>query len=100
MVSLQVTPSELKAKANDLRGQNEILKGYIDTMRDQEATLAGKWEGPTQAAFRQAFQSDATQMDNFTALIEKYCATLEQIAQNYEQAEDQNTELASNRSYK
>lgn len=100
MVSLQVTPSELKAKASELRGQNEILKNHISTMRDQEAALAGKWEGPTQAAFRQAFQSDATQMDNFVALIEQYCTTLEQIAQNYEQAENQNAELASNRSYR
>ncbi len=100
MVSLQVTPAELKAKANDLRGQNDILKGHITTMRDQETALAGKWEGPTQAAFRQAFQSDAAQMDNFTTLIEQYCATLEQIAQNYEQAENYNEQLASNRNYR
>ena len=39
-------------------------------------------------------------LDAFYELIEKYCQALETIAQKYEQAEAQNAEIASNRSYK
>lgn len=99
MASFQVTSSELKTKANELRSLNGTFKQQVGILESKEAALATKWEGTAQQAFRKAFQHDKPQMDNFYDLIEKYCQTLEQIAQKYEQTEMQNTEIANNRTY-
>lgn len=99
MASFQVTSSELKTKANELRSLNGTFKQQVGVLESKEAALATKWEGTAQQAFRKAFQHDKPQMDKFYDLIEKYCKTLEDIAQNYEQTERQNTEIANNRSY-
>lgn len=100
MALIQVTAGELKTKANELRSLNGNFKSQVGSLESQEAALASMWEGDAKTAFHTAFNNDKTQMDAFYDLIEKYCQALEIIAQKYEQAEAQNTEIAANRSYK
>lgn len=100
MALIQVTASQLKTKANELRSLNGQFKSQVGNLESQEANLATMWEGEAKNAFHTAFNSDKEQMNNFYTLIEKYCQSLETIAQKYEQAEAQNTQTASNRSYK
>ena len=100
MALIQVTAAELTAKANELRSFNGQFKSQVGNLESQEAALASMWEGEAKTAFHTAFHNDKTQMDAFYDLIEKYCQALETIAQKYAQVEAQNTEIASNRSYK
>lgn len=100
MALIQVTASQLKTKANELRSLNGQFKSQVGNLESQEAALASMWEGEAKNAFHTAFNNDKVQMDNFYNLIEKYCQALETIAQKYEQAEAQNLQTASNRSYK
>lgn len=100
MALIQVTASQLKTKANELRSLNGQFKAQVGNLESQEAALASMWEGEAKNAFHTAFNNDKVQMDNFYNLIEKYCQALETIAQKYEQAEAQNLQTASNRSYK
>lgn len=99
MAFFQVTSSELKTKANELRSLNGTFKQQVGILESKEAALATKWEGAAQQAFRKAFEHDKPQMDKFYELIDNYCKTLDEIAQNYEQTEMQNTDIATKRTY-
>jgi WXG100 family type VII secretion target len=99
MASFQVTSSELKTKASELRQINAQFKSQLANLDDQEGTLIAMWEGEAKEAFNSAFKSDRVQMDNFYNLIEQYCVALENIAAKYNQAEAVNTSTASTRTY-
>jgi WXG100 family type VII secretion target len=96
---IQVTASELRTKAGELRDYNSQFKTQVGNLESDEQTLAGMWEGPAKDAFHTAFNNDKTQMDNFYNLMEQYCTTLENIASKYEQAEAANVETANTRTY-
>jgi WXG100 family type VII secretion target len=99
MASFQVTSSELKTKASELRQINAQFKSQLANLDDQEGALIAMWEGEAREAFNSAFKSDRVQMDNFHSLIEQYCVALENIAVKYNQAEAVNTSTASTRKY-
>ena len=99
MADFQVTAAELKSKAEELRNMNSQIQSQVESLSEQEQTLAGMWEGDAQAAFRTAFNNDKEQMGNFYTLIEQYCTTLLEIADQYIKAEQANTEVASTRTY-
>ena len=96
---IQVSASELKVKAGELRNLNSQFKTQVGNLESQEQALIGMWEGEARDAFNVAFNNDKTQMDNFYNLIEQYCVALENIAAKYEMAEAQNLSTASTRTY-
>lgn len=99
MALIQVTAAELRTKAGELRDLNAQFKNQVSNLESDEQQLASMWEGEAKNAFHNAFNNDKTQMDNFYNLIEQYCVTLENIATKYENAENQNVEIASSRTY-
>lgn len=99
MSYFMVTASQIRAKAAELRENNEQLKAQITQLNEREGALGTMWEGEAKNAFHTAFQRDKVQMDNFYNAIAQYVAALESIAQKYEEAERQNTEIANTRSY-
>ena len=99
MAAFQVTSSELKAKAGELRELNAQFKTQVGNLETQEGALASMWEGEAKTAFDTAFKSDKGQMDSFYNLIEQYCVALENIAAKYDAAEAQNVSTASSRTY-
>lgn len=96
---IQVSASELKVKAGELRNLNSQFKTQVGNLESQEKTLIGMWEGEARDAFNVAFNNDKAQMDNFYNLIEQYCVALENIAAKYEMAESQNLSTAATRTY-
>jgi WXG100 family type VII secretion target len=100
MAAFQVTSSQLRAKANELRNMNRQFKSQLGNLDTQERSLSGMWEGDAKNAFEKAFRSDRGQMDNFYNLIEQYCTALEQIANKYEIAEQRNINTATTRTYR
>lgn len=99
MAEIRVSASQLRTKASDLRNLNSQFKSQVGNLESQEQNLVGMWEGEAKNAFHTAFSNDKTQMDNFYQLIEQYCIALENIAAKYEQAEAQNVNTASTRTY-
>lgn len=99
MAAFQVTSSQLKAKAGELRDLNNQFKTQKGNLETQESSLMSMWEGEAKNAFDTAFKNDAAQMDNFYNLIEQYCAALENIASKYDMAEAQNVSTAQSRTY-
>ena len=95
----EVTASSLDEKRGQLQADNKALKEQIQALQRSEKTLSGKWEGNAKETFENAFNKDIGQMDKFTALIDKYVTTLDQIIKNYSNAEKTNTRTASSRTY-
>ena len=99
MAAFQVTASELKKKAGELRDMNSRFESQVSTLESQELSLGTMWEGEAKKAFHTAFNNDKTQMTNFKLLIDQYCIALENIATQYEIAEAKNISTASAREY-
>ncbi len=66
-------------------------------MVNQEASLAGMWEGEAQQAFRSTFNNDKAQFDAFYNVIEQYATALDNIATEYDNKEALNQSLAASR---
>lgn len=99
MAAFQVTSSELRTKAGELRDLNAQFKTQTGNLETQEGSLVSMWEGEARNAFDTAFKNDKAQMDNFYNLIEQYCVALENIAAKYDMAEAQNVSTAQTRTY-
>ena len=95
----QVTSSELRARAEEMRGLNGRFKSEEETLRASEENLKTMWEGEANEAFHTAFIHDATSMDMFHEAVEQYISAFLVIAERYEIAERKNAEIARQRSY-
>ena len=99
MAEIKVTTSEVRAKAEQLRQTNALLKSKVQSLVEQEGVLSGMWEGDAKNAFHASFNSDKAQWDNFSNLIDQYCTTLDNIASEYDAKEAANVQIASTRTY-
>lgn len=95
----QVTSSELRARAEEMRGLNSRFKSEEENLRGSEENLKSMWEGEANEAFHAAFTHDAASMDMFYDAVEQYISALLVIAERYEIAERKNAEIARQRSY-
>jgi len=97
MAEIKVTPRELRSKADELERYNRSFRNEVEKMVGYEAQLAGMWEGEAQKAFRKAFGDDKLKMERFALNIDKYVMALREDAQKYEEAENKNTGIATQR---
>lgn len=97
MAAFQVSSSELKAKANELRDLNGQFKSQIGELETKEVSLVSKYKGASSDAFDARFKEEKNQMDNFCNLIEQYCVALDNIAAEYYKAEMQAVAIAQSR---
>ena len=65
MAYIQVTSSELRTKAEELRGLNQRFTQEIENMLSHQNNLNSMWEGEAKEAFNQAFNQDKGKLDNF-----------------------------------
>ena len=96
---ITVNTATLKSKAQELRNQNKSLRTQIENLKTQESSLNSMWEGDANTAFHSAFTRDAEQMNNFYNAIERYATALEEIASQYDAAEQANQSIATKRNY-
>ncbi len=97
MAEIKVTPRELRTKADELERFNRSFRSEVEKMVGYENQLAGMWEGEAQKAFRKAFNDDKIKMERFAINIDKYVLALREDAQKYEEAENRNTGIATQR---
>ena len=99
MAYIQVTSSELRTKAEELRGLNQRFTQEIENMLSHQNNLNSMWEGEAKEAFNQAFNQDKGKLDNFKNAIDAYIQALTTIAARYEDAEKKNFSIAGQRTY-
>ncbi len=97
MAEIKVTPSELESKADMLDSYNKQFRNEVEKMVGYEQQLAGMWEGESQRAFRNAFNTDKQKMDAFAKNIDLYVAALREDATRYSTAEQAATGIATQR---
>lgn len=99
MSDFKVTTSVLMTQSEQLLELNTRYKSHIDNLVTSEGNLNSMWDGEANEAFHAAFENDKVKMFRFAELINEYAERLKIIAENYEKAEQANTEIASSRSY-
>lgn len=99
MATILVTAAQLASTAEELSDLNNQFKSAVNSLVETEETLSGMWEGEAKEAFRNAFYSDKTQMDNFYNAIAVYVMRLLEAALRYAQAEAANVETGTTRTY-
>ena len=99
MSFFQVTSTELRTKAEELKGLNQKFVNEMENLVSSENTLKAIWEGEANEAFSREFQRDIVQLQNFKEVVNQYSEALLVIAQKYEEAESRNVSLAGSRAY-
>lgn len=99
MAAFSVTTAEMTKKISDLRAKNQSLKQQVSKMKEGKDELNTTWDGNAKKNFSSAVESDAVQMNNFSSLIEQYCAALETIISRYETTEANNASTVAKRTY-
>ena len=99
MAAFSVTTAEMTKKISDLRAKNQSLKQQVSKMKESKDELNNPWDGNAKKNFSSAVESDAVQMNNFSSLIEQYCAALETIISRYETTEANNASTVAKRTY-
>lgn len=99
MAQIYVDTASLRNKMEELSELNEQFRNEVANLKEIEQSLAGMWEGTSKETFHNAFNSDATQMNNFYNAIAQFISRLGVIITKYETAESKNTEIASARNY-
>ncbi len=99
MSFIQVTASQLRTKAEELKNLNNNFAMQTESLKTTEEALKTMWEGEANTSFHNAFLRDKGQMDSFQRAIDSYVNALVTIAGKYEEAEARNAALASMRSY-
>lgn len=97
MGEFRVTTATLQNKALELQQKNSQFKTAMDTLRQQEETLNGEWDGDAHDAFDREFKRDINRMTEFYNAIEDYAQKLQLIAKEYATAEKVNLATASTR---
>ena len=95
MAEFIVTAQEVRNKAAELHRINEQYKVTIENLKAEAARLSGMWEGEAHDTFDAKFKNDGIRMDNFYTAIQDYCAKLDDIAVNYNNAEARNVSTAA-----
>jgi len=95
MAEFTVTATEVTNKGTELRDLNAKYKTVIGELETEVAKLQSMWEGEAHDVFNNSFNADKVKMEAFYTAIERYCATLTEVAANYQNAENRNISTAS-----
>lgn len=97
MAKFRVTTAQLRNKANELENLKTQFQNQVTALREGNTRLGGEWKGDARTQFDMQFQKDAQQFDQFAEGIGKYIAQLRKDADDYDEAERRNAELAASR---
>lgn len=97
MSFFQVTSSELRAKADELKNLNQRFHQETENLGNCHNALNGMWEGESKEAFSREFIQDRAKMELFSNAIAQYIEALHVIAVRYDEAESKNLATASSR---
>ena len=89
---LKVTPEELQATAGEFGNKGNTIKGLTDQMMGMVKNLSSSWQGEASSAYLQKFQNLQTDIDKINRMIQEHVKDLNDMAEQYKQAETTNME--------
>ena len=87
---IKVTPERLITTANDFSTQSAKLNDTTDSMLDLARSLSCFWQGEASQAFTNKFAQLQDDMCRMYRMIQEHAHDLEQMAENYREAEERN----------
>jgi WXG100 family type VII secretion target len=87
--------SDIQGIIDNLRNLNTEFRKKADDVNTEQTALTSKWEGDASTAFQDHFKREYPNFENFAQVIDEYVVGLEQILQEYEQAEGANITVAN-----
>lgn len=89
---LKVTPEELQTTAGEFGNKGNTIKGLTDQMMSMVKNLSSTWQGEASGAYLQKFQNLQTDIDKINRMIQEHVKDLNDMAEQYKQAENSNME--------
>ncbi|MCR5672766.1 MAG: hypothetical protein K6F87_03505 [Lachnospiraceae bacterium] len=86
----QVDSNRLRGKKDELAGLNQRFGQEKEVLCRRETLLRSMWEGEANENFHSLFIRNATQMDSFYELVNRYIEVIGNVAQRYDIAEQNN----------
>lgn len=87
--------SDIQGIIDNLRNLNSEFRKKAEDISTEQGTLTSKWQGDASTAFQDHFKREYPNFENFAQVIDEYVQGLEQILQEYEQAEGANITIAN-----
>lgn len=81
MALIQITPDDLKSKANELRG---LKSEHDETMQKMKTLIEGLneiWKGDAQDAYVEKYHSMQSTFTNFSEMLEGYAKLMDTAAE-------------------
>lgn len=93
--SITVTPEELKKNAAEFSETGNSMHQIASNMLQTVQSLSGIWEGDAADAYRGNFKRFQGSFDKLKKTVDAHASALTDLAQLYQQAEQQNVEIAN-----
>lgn len=94
MERLVVTSSKLTSISDQFKALANQVKATTENMKSVVSSINSVWEGDAASAYMNQFTKLHEDMDQMYKMIMEYDTDLDEIAQNYNQAEKANEQLA------
>ena len=89
---LKVTPQDLISTSSDFRGKGISVQSLTQEMLSLVAGLSGSWEGDASGAYTKKFADLSGDITKINNKIKEHVEDLQEMARQYQTAEDANTE--------
>ncbi len=94
-----INSAEVMQVTNLLAENNNQFRARVEDLMNTAQELAGMWQGEANNTFNAALATDQERWAAFAALVDTYVETLREIVRQYQNAEADNVEIASRRTY-
>jgi 6 kDa early secretory antigenic target len=83
MQSMSVTPAQVTALSQQIRGGAQGIKSQLDTLESEVSKLRASWDGGAQQAYDEAQRKWTQSLTSMQALLEQIASKTDEIAQTY-----------------
>lgn len=93
--TLRVTPAKLREASDQFSTANNNLKTLTQQMLDEINGLRGSWSGDAADQYTSKFSKLQVDMNKMSAMIQEHVNDLQEMASEYENAENSNMQTTS-----
>ena len=86
--------ADIQNVIDQLKELNVEFRKKAEDINTEQTQLTTKWEGDASKAFQEHFRKEYPNFDTFAQTIDEYVNGLNQILEEYNQAEDTNKAIA------
>lgn len=89
---INVTPEQLISTSSEFSSQGTVIQQLTTEMMNKVTSLSSVWEGESANLYIQKFTGLQDDIQRMLNMVREHAADLQEMAQNYMNAENQNLE--------